>query len=328
MPAYLPFRPMPLLANRHVQTIIASQINLCREPPATTTLVKLEDGDRIALEVSCPTGWRPDHPTVVMVHGLCGCHRSPYMIRMARKLWLQGVRAVRMNMRGCGSGRGVARQPYHSGRSADVFAVLAHLYQSTPQSPTTLLGFSLGGNLVLKLAGELQATALQYMQQVIAVCPPADLAACVRLLSQPSNRLYERHFVRLLCAAVADRQRLYPDLPPAQLPRHPSLYSFDDLYTAPQCGFRDANDYYARCSAAPLLPQITVPCRILLADDDPFIEATTFAHTVLPSHMQVTRTARGGHLGFLGSPGRTGGSRWLDAVLLHWINATHGHAAV
>ena len=327
MSILLPFRPIPFLANRHLQTIMASQVNLCREPPSTTVMVALDDGDRIALEVSRPQGWRPDHPTVVMVHGLCGCHGSPYMIRMARKLWQRGVRAVRMNMRGCGSGRGVARQPYHSGRSADVFAVLEHLYQSTPQSPTTLLGFSLGGNLVLKLAGELQAVALRYVQQVIAVCPPADLAACVRLLALPSNRLYERHFVQLLRDAVADRHRLYPDLPSVHLPSHLSLYTFDHVYTAPQCGFRDADDYYARCSAAPLVPHITVPCRILLAADDPFIDASVFQQTALPAHVQVTRTAQGGHLGFLGRPGMSGGFRWLDTLLLHWINTAPGHAA-
>ena len=104
-------------------------------------------------KLSTPRGWQPQDPTAVLLHGLCGGHRSSYMQRLARKLWRSGLRAVRMNLRGCGSGRGLARYPYHSGRSADVLAVLESLLQTTPQSPATLIGFSLGGNIVLKLAG-------------------------------------------------------------------------------------------------------------------------------------------------------------------------------
>lgn len=324
MPPTLPFRPFPLLTNGHLQTIVAARVYLPLEPPSITRLVCLPDGDRLALEVSTPRSWQSDAPTVAMVHGLCGCHRSPYMMRLAWKLWRCGVRAVRINLRGCGSGKGLARQPYHSGRSEDVLAVLVDLHQSTPQSPITLIGFSLGGNIALKLAGELAAAAT-YLKQVIAVCPPADLAACSRLLSQPANRVYERHFMRLLRAAVLERQTRFPDLPRVELPQRLSLYAFDNLYTAPRCGFRDADDYYARCSAAPLVPRITIPCRILFAADDPFIDATVFDGQALPANVQVVRTARGGHLGFLGVPGRPGGYRWMDALLLEWLGVSSRH---
>jgi predicted alpha/beta-fold hydrolase len=241
------------------------------------------------------------------------------MRRLARKLWRRGVRAVRMNMRGCGSGQGLARYPYHSGRSADVLAVLDDLRRTCPQSPTTLIGFSLGGNIVLKLAGELQATAQQYLQRVIAVCPPADLAACSRRLARPANRLYNRYFTRMLQAAVLARHQRFPDLPPVHLPNELLLYEFDNLYTAPQCGFQDALDYYQQCSAAPLVPRITIPCHILFAADDPMIDPTVFDHVPLPAHVQVVHTTHGGHLGFLGTPGRAGGYRVMDAQLLEWI---------
>src|SRR5919109_5151430 len=122
MPLTLSFRPFPLLANRHAQTIVASQVYLPLEPPSRTRLVRLPDGDQIALEVSTPGPWHADAATVILVNGLCGCHRSPYMLRLARKLWRRGVRVVRLNLRGCGSGKGLARQPYHSGRSEDVLA--------------------------------------------------------------------------------------------------------------------------------------------------------------------------------------------------------------
>jgi predicted alpha/beta-fold hydrolase len=320
-----PFRPLPFLANRHVQTILASQLNLTLEPPSVTRMLTLPDADRLALEVSTPLLWPTHAPTVIMVHGLCGCHRSPYMIRMARKLWRHGLRVVRLNLRGCGSGKGHARHPYHSGRSEDIRAALEALLASTPLSPMTLIGFSLGGNLVLKLASEANPDALPTLRQVLAVCPPADLATCAALLSQPSNRLYEQRFIRLLRADVRDRQKAFPDTPPVTLPNPLSIYEFDNLYTAPRCGFRDADAYYARCSAAPLVPRITLPCRILLAKDDPFIDATVFDGVHLPAHVRVTRTERGGHLGFLGFCGPGGGFRWMDNLLLKWIEDAHDY---
>ena len=314
------FLPFPLLRGPHLQTIAAAKLSLWRrEPPGETQVVTLPDGDRIALVVSTPQQWRPDDPSVVLLHGLCGCHQSSYMMRLALGLWQRGMRAIRMNMRGCGAGVGLARQPYHSGRSADVLAVLEDLQRHWPQSPVTLLGFSLGGNVMLKFAGEMGRQAEELCTQVIAVCPPADLAACSRLLGKPSNWLYERYFMRRLLAAVAERHRLFPDLAPVDLPERLSLYQFDNLYTAPQCGFADADDYYERSSAAPLTPHITLPCRILFAADDPVIDATVFDGLALPPNVEVVRTSKGGHLGFLGRPGQAGGYRWMDACLLDWI---------
>ena len=317
------FVPFPLLRGPHAQTIAAAKLALWRRrPPSARRVVALADGDRIALEVSTPRQWRPDDPSVLLLHGLCGCHDSPYMTRVALKLWRRGVRAIRMNMRGCGSGVGLARMPYHSGRSADVKAVLEDLRAAWPHSALTLVGFSLGGNVMLKLAGELGKRAGELAEQVIAVCPPADLAACSRLLSRPSNRVYERYFMRRLLAAVAERHRLFPDLAPVALSARMSMHQFDDTYTAPQCGFDGADDYYRRSSAAPLVPGITLPCRILFGGDDPFIDGSVFDGVALPANVQVLRTPAGGHVGFLGRPGRPGGFYWLDAALLGWIGAS------
>jgi predicted alpha/beta-fold hydrolase len=313
------FRPFPLLANPHLQTVVAAHVGLPCAPPSVTRLVRLPDTDRIALEVSTPTGWRPTDPTVVLLHGVCGSHRSSYMQRLARKLWRRGVRAIRMNMRGCGSGHGLARQPYHGGQSADVLAVLQGLHQDSPRSPTTVIGFSLGGNIVLKLAGELRESAREYLERVIAVCAPADLVAAARLLTQPRNRLYNLYFAKLLVAAAVDRHARFADLPPVRLPAGLTVYDFDTLYTAPQCGFRDALDYYQRCSAAPLVPQITIPCALLFSADDPVIDATVLDDVALPPNVQVVCTPHGGHMGFLGRPHQGGGYRMLDAQLLAWL---------
>ncbi len=319
------FTPFPLLANPHLQTVLSSQIRLSSEPPSSTQHVPLGDGDQLALEVSTPTSWHSNELTVVLIHGLCGCHQSAYMIRMANKLWHQGIRAVRMNLRGCGSGHGLARHPYHSGRSEDLLAVLQTLKSACPQSPIMAIGFSLGGNILVKLVGELQSSASDYLLHAIAVCPPLDLAACVRKFSDPCNWLYKWRFSHLLREAVAAREAAFADVQPVVLPKRFTLYEFDTLFTAPQCGFRNADDYYARCSAAPLLPQVTLPCHLLFANDDPLIDATTLQHMHLPTHINVVNTTHGGHLGFLGRLGRHGGFRWLDRQLLSWIQTTSSH---
>lgn len=320
----VPFRPLPLLGGPHWQTILAATLRLPGDFASETRLVELPDGDRIALEVSTPARWKAADPTVVLVHGLGGCHRSPYMIRVARKIFRRGLRAVRMNLRGCGSGRGLARKIYHSGRSEDVLAVLRELHRENPASPTALVAFSLGANIALKLAGELGESARQLLTRVLAICPPADLLACSRRLSLPSNRFYDWFFVRMLLADIAFRHERFPDLPPVELPERPTLYELDDLYTAPRSGFENARDYYRRSSSAPLVPGIAIPCRILFAEDDPVIDPTALDGAALPENVRVMKTSRGGHLGFLGIPGAPGGYRWLDSRILEWLTGEAG----
>ena len=307
----LDFRPFPLLGNPHTQTI-AAWLGSRREPPSERHGIDLDDGDRLAVEVSTPPSWHDGDATVLMLHGLCGCHMSHYMVRLARRFYREGVRAVRINQRGCGSGRGLAKQPYHSGRSDDALAVARAFSSDADRARLTLLGFSLGANIALKLAGELGSAASDLVERVVAVCPPSDLAACSARLCDPANRLYDRYFVSLLRADVAYRHRAFPDLGPVSLPDRMNVREFDEVYTAPRCGFASAADYYERASSAHLLPSIAVPCDVLLARDDPLIDPTTFDALDLPDHVEVCKTERGGHLGFLGTPGRLGGVRWMD----------------
>lgn len=302
-----------------MQTIVAAQLRFPRPPPSTSRLVEVSGGDRVVVEVSTPEAWRHEDPTVVLVHGLCGCARSPYVARLARKLHRLGIRTARMNLRGCGPGRGLAREPYHSGRSNDLLRVLEDLQGEGPRSPLTLVGFSLGGNMTLKLAGELGEAAHRLLRQVIAVCPPVDLQASSRRLSRPENRLYENVFVRLLRQDAHYREGLIAGRPPLALPRRLTLREFDDVYTAPRCGFDSVLDYYTRASSAPLLERIQTPCRILVAGDDPLVDASVLRDLRLPGHVQVLWTERGGHLGFLGMPGSPGGFHWMDSVLMAWV---------
>ncbi|HEV3165872.1 MAG TPA: alpha/beta fold hydrolase [Isosphaeraceae bacterium] len=315
-----PFEPHPLLRGGHVQTVAGRYL-----PGKTTRLqatyheLGLEGGDRLSLLDSVPVGWRSGDPAALLVHGLAGCARSPYVIRLAEWLVRLGARVVRMNLRGAGSGFGLARETYHSGRTEDVRAVAEWLAARAPGSPIALVGFSLGANLALKLAAEAAECPVTGLDCVVAANPPLDLAVCCEHLQRGPNRHYDRHFLRLLRKDVARLHAAFPDLGPVDLSRARSLYEFDDLYTAPRNGFVSAADYYARASAAPLVPRITLPGLVLHARDDPFIPPEPFEQVVFPCQLALELIPYGGHLGYVSRTPWQGDYRWLDVRLTTWL---------
>ena len=315
----IPFDPCPFLGNPHRQAIVNSFCNIFFEPASDQKLVLLPDGDKISLEITTPRGWKSDDLTVFLVHGLCGSHKSPNLVRMARRLKDLGIRAVRFNMRGCGSGRGLAKKSYHSGRSEDILESIKALKKENPDSPIVLIGFSLGGSLVLKMTGELGSLAKDFIVKVIAVSPPVDLYSSIIMLGQPDNAMYERYFYRLLRSDVHYRHKKFKDLPRVRLPRALKLYEFDQIYTAPTCGFKNVDDYYTRCSSAQFVPDIAVPGKILFAEDDPIISCRSLDECNLPANVEILLTKKGGHMGYLGHPQHGKGFYWLDSVLVEWI---------
>ena len=164
-----------------------------------------------------------------------------------------------MNLRGAGEGFGLAKGIYHAGKTGDVRAVAAWLAYVAPGSPLALIGFSLGGNLVLKLAAEASEEPLEGLDCVLAANAPLDLAACSRTMRTPSRKVYDRNFVKNLKVEINKLHAAFPDLGPAGLEGVESVYDFDDRYTAPRHGFAGADDYYARSSAGPLLSKIPSP---------------------------------------------------------------------
>lgn len=315
----IPFEPFPFLDSPHHQTIVGSLFNVFPEPESIQKVIHLEDGDQLILEVTTPKDWKPTDPTVMLVHGMCGSHQSSYMVRMANRLEPLGIRVVRFNLRGCGSGKGLARYTYHRGKSEDVFRGVRLLNEETPDSPISLVGFSLGGNIVLKLAGELQNLANKYFKKVIAVSPPVDLYSSILMFGQPENAMYEKYFYRLIRKEVYELHKMFPDLPAVVLPKNLKLYEFDEIYTAPRCGFLNAYDYYSKCSSLHLISEVAVPSKILLAEDDPIVSSTSLDRCVLPSNISVFKTKKGGHLGYLGNPLSEKGYFWLDSLLEDWI---------
>jgi len=229
-----------------------------------------------------------------------------------------GVRVFRIDLRGAGRGAALARRAYHAGCSDDVRAAAAAIHRWCQDSPLLLAGFSLGGNVALKLAGEAAADPVPGLERVAAVGPPIDLDRCVALLERRGNRIYERYFLRGLVAQFRQRRRHFPDLPPVILPRRLTLRLYDDRVTARDWGFAGASDYYRRASAGPLVPHIRVPTLVLTARDDPFIAVAPFESLTVPPHVQVRVVDRGGHLGFLGRDG-AGGVRWAERRVADWL---------
>jgi predicted alpha/beta-fold hydrolase len=318
-PADLDFRPLPLLKNPHLQTLLGVFLPGMTCPlPDRRHVVRLPDGDALVLHDNTPPGWRPGAPLALVVHGLGGSHASIHVRRLAAQLLARRVRVARMDLRGAGAGMPLARRCYHAGRSDDLRAALAEMHSWAPSSPLLLVGVSLGGALALKLAGEAAERLVPGLARVAAVAPPIDLSRCAALLAQPWNRIYESNFVRDLLVQARQRQRLFPDLPPLRFPSRLTLRLFDDLYTAPRSGFADAEDYYRRSSCAALVPHVPVPALVLTARDDPFIAAEPFEQLKVPPHVTVRILPHGGHVGFLGWDG-AGGIRWAERRLVEWL---------
>ncbi len=317
---YFPeFKPFPLLRGHFFQTIIGSFLNLYWNPPSDRHFVDLPDGDSLSLEITTPAEWKHTDLTVVLIHGLCGSHQSAYMIRIANRLSLLGVKVVRMNQRGCGSGKGFARKMYLDTSDEDVHEVLKFLKKQYSYSPIILVGFSLGGNIALKFAGKLQHEAKRFIEEIIAVSPPVDIGRCTELLSESKNWIYEKYLSDLLIKDAIFRHRHFPDLPSLKLPKGMRIIDFHKLYLAPGSGFDRVEDYHRACSSIHCVERITVPCKILFAKDDPIIDASGLDHMALPNHIKIYKAPGGGHMGFLSAPSRKTGVRWLDSVLISWI---------
>lgn len=320
-----PFRQHPLLRGGHVQTLAGVFLPGARHPYRAQQLrVQLADGDQIVLHDDCPAGWRPGDRTALLIHGLAGCHQSPYMQRIAARLAERGVRTFRMDLRGCGAGFGLARLPYHGGRSEDAAAAIAAIAETCPGSPTTAIGFSLGGNITLKLLGELGDASCGGLDSAIAVCPPIDLQAAVERMALPLNRPYDRHFVRLLLRQLRERQRKLPDAPAPAFKRSPwGLWEFDDQYTAPVSGFGSAANYYRLASSAQFAAAIRRPTLVIASRDDPLAPWRPLQPLADLPCVQLEITERGGHLGFIGTAGIDPDRRWLDWRIVEWVAAIH-----
>ena len=281
----------------------------------------LPDGDQIVLHDDIADHWNPSDRCALLVHGLCGCHASRYMVRIARKLASKGVRTFRLDLRGCGAGEDLARLPYHAGCSDDVAEAVNTILRLCPGSPLGVAGFSLGGNIVLKWAGEVSDSPPAGVTAVMAVNPPIDLTLSSQRIEHAARGLYDRHFTQLLMHTVRNGRQWNDDSPLARIARPPnSLCEFDDLFTAPLSGFSGVSDYYEQCSSQRFVASIAIPTLILSSRDDPLIPIEPFEKLDCPVSVQVHLTQRGGHLGYLAqSRGPDPDRHWMDWRVVDWL---------
>ena len=290
-------------------------------PPAEERLVEVEPGTK----VRCWCRWQPDRAealTLVAVHGLEGSTESQYMLGVARNGLAAGMNVVLMNQRNCGGMDHGAPTLYNSSLSGDVAAVARHVVENDGVSRFALIGFSMGGNLVLKLAGEWGIDGPPQFKAVAAVCPAMDLAASADALHESANRIYEYYFLVQLFRRLRAKARYFPghfDL--SRLRGISSLRMFDDRITAHYCGFAGADDYYARAAAANVVDRIAVPALIIHAANDPFIRmrAETRERILRNPHITYIETTDGGHCAFVGEPGDGYDGRWAEREVVEFV---------
>jgi predicted alpha/beta-fold hydrolase len=319
------FRPRRGLRNAHAQTLAGNFLprkNLL--PPAEDRLFSVEDD----VQVLCHCHWQPEDikhqaPTVVIVHGLEGSSSSQYVIGVGSKAWAQGMNVVRMNMRNCGGTERLAPTLYHSGLSADVGAVVRTLIADEGLARIGLVGYSMGGNLVLKLAGEWSSQPPVEVKAICAVSPATDLGISADALHAPVNRIYEWKFLFGLRQRYRRKLELYPDrYDRARLHRQNfrSIRQFDDQITAPYSGFDGADDYYTRASSGRVVDRIDVPTLVIHSTDDPFIKMSPETRSKLMANANVhfIETQHGGHCAFVADANGYDG-RWAEMMCIDFI---------
>src|SRR5271157_2769448 len=302
------FEPHRWLRSGHAQTIAAAFV------PRTFAQAALEErlfrvDSETQLKGVChwQEGKRRELPVIVIVHGLEGSSDSNYARGIADKAHARGFHAVRMNQRNCGGTERLTPTLYNSGLSGDYRAVLLELIAEGFQK-IFFVGYSMGGNLVTKMAGEFGEAAPKELRGVAAVCPAMDLAACADALEKMQNYLYERHFVEGLLARYRRKAELYPERYSRNgVGRVRTVREFDDAITAPAFGYKDAAEYYEAAGAKKVIGEMRVPLLLIAAQDDPFVPYESFLKAKVGENpwIRFVTPRNGGHCGFISRWGGT-----------------------
>jgi predicted alpha/beta-fold hydrolase len=299
-----PFRPAWWLPGRHAQTIGGRLLRLGRSFPLRRERIETRDGDFLDLDFAPAP--REGAPQVLLLHGLEGSARRGYALITYAELAAAGIQGVGLNFRSCSGEPNRLARLYHSGETGDLRFVLDHLAARFPGVRRGAIGFSLGGNVLLKLLGEEGEGAREWLEAAAAISVPYDLAAGADHLERSAmGRFYRRRFVRSLQRKIAAKRALLAgkvDL--ARALRARTFREFDDVATAPLHGFADAAEYYRLSSSARYLERVRVPTLLLHAEDDPFLPPHALPRDAIARnpHLVPVITPRGGHVGFIGGP--------------------------
>lgn len=289
-----------------------------QKPTAIHTLT-LADGDQLLVMENRPKNWKPGQRIVLLVHGLTGCYQSTYMQRMARRLSRRGALVFRLNLRSAGPGLGLAKKNYHAGSSEDTREVLKWIERLYPTSPVTQIGFSLGANITLKMAGEDGSRPSGRLDSVVAVSPPVDLKGSIQRLDSKESEIFRRFFMKYLVKDVEKLHKKFPEMGKVEVSKDMSVTLFDEIFTAPRAGFSSVDQYYKQSSSQTYIPEIKIPTLIIGAKDDPIASSDTLLKTSLRDEVDLILTKHGGHMGFLGFGTKWEEVRWSDQAIAHWI---------
>ncbi|WP_442507312.1 YheT family hydrolase [Novipirellula sp. SH528] len=318
------FQQHRLLRGGHLQTLATVTPTGPIGLPTQKHTITLPDGDAVVLHETCPDHWPDDGLSLLLVHGLSGCHAAPYMIRLAKRFHNQGVRVFRIDMRGCGDAFGLAKQLTHAGRSDDLIAALDSIFELAPQGRLGVIAVSLGGNQILRAMGRIGAGLDPHprwydkLERIAAICPPIDLARCSENMQRRILRPYNYYFIRQLMSRIPPGVRERADFAARDAATRPrTLRELDDQFTAPLSGFTDALEYYEQSSAAHHVESVLVPSLLLVAEDDPVVPVDCFdesKHRWSPAIKRIV-SKHGGHVGFIDRNRNC----WMDDVLANWF---------
>ena len=320
---YPPFRRSAFCPTSLLQTITPLLIPGPRSNySAVKHTVDLFDGDRLVIHDDQPKKWITGDRIAILLHGLVGFHASPCVVRLSDKLKRHGIRTIRVDMRGHGDSKLISRSHIHGGCSPDLESVVEFVHKLSPVSKVSLVGFSIGGNVVMKTLGSWAENFPRHIDSAVVVSPPVDLLHTSWNLGQQGNRVYEAYFMfRLKQALFYRRKRVVGLVDNGINPVPDRLFAFDDQFTAPLWGYDGASDYYADASSIHVLKDVRVPTILLSSQDDPVVPFEMFERAHLSNYIDVVSTRQGGHLGFLSRGIRDPDRFWMDWRISQWLSA-------
>ena len=318
-----PFTPRPSLASGHKMTLYSwgNPRYFPALPPPSHRYFDVDAESRVAADCHWqPRAW--EHPTLVALHGLNGSSDAHYMRGLAAKAFARGLNVVRLNQRNCGDTEPLSVGLFHSGLTADAAHVVHELGEVDGLPAIAVAGYSLGGNVALKLAAEYGAHAPQTLRAIAAVSPIIEIGECVRALERPGNLLYQWNFVRDLKRRIRRKERVRPGLfDLTKLASVRTVRDFDEVYTAPYFGFRSAEDYYHRASSLRIIDRISMPTLVITAEDDPFVPSQPFHSPKLTRnpHIDLRICEHGGHCGFVGPSSEADDGYWAENQIVDFV---------
>lgn len=324
-----PFIPHPLFTNGHAQTLAAyawpRRYRLKELSRDRSRLFEVEPGVRVLTHYRWQER-KEEHPTMLLLHGLEGSTESIYILGTADKAFRAGFNVVRVNQRTCGKTEHLTPTIYHSGMTGDILFIIRELIKTEGFGEIYLAGFSMTGNMALRLACEEAERLPAELRGVCAVSPSVDLVATANAMEQPSNWIYQKSFMRSLHKRMRLKKKLFPELYDIRgLRRVRTIRDFDERFTSRYGGYKDASDYYARTSSLPLLSKLSKPALIIHAENDPFVPFQPLRHASVAENPYIILLApkTGGHVGFVAADNQREDRFWAENRIVQFCSLLH-----